>query len=231
MTSKRSTPNTLLTVLAIGCSFLTHQVYAADSGKTGKQETKEEKILEKISKEGRMAVQELRWARVAIFDGDVNQAKELLNKSKTTLTEVEKTAPQVMVTVKAREKIGDKTVGQEKTTMASDLVPIDASLVLAEDFVANPGKTEKIKQANEHLKNQNAGKAVEVLHEADIGLSVSRVLLPVKDTIKHVDDAIGLINDSKYYEANLALKTAEDGLIIDTVLLHEPLRTQTEKKK
>jgi hypothetical protein len=61
------------------------------------------------------------------------------------------------------------------------------------------------------------------LREADIGLSVSRVLMPVKDTITHVDKAIELFGEHKYYEANLSLKAAEDGLIVDSVLLYEPI--------
>jgi hypothetical protein len=187
------------------------------------QENKAEKVLENISKEGRMAMQELRLARVAIFDGQLKQAKEMLNQSKKYLSTVEKQLPELVVTVKTEEKIGGKTVNNEKATMTKDLVPIDAGLVVAEDFVATPEKNEKIKKANEHLKNHETSKAVEVLREADIGLSVSRVLMPVKDTMKHVDKAVELFGEHKYYEANLALKAAEDGLIVDSVLLYEPV--------
>ena len=35
-----------------------------------------------------------------------------------------------------------------------------------------------------------------------------------------------MLKDEKYYEANLALKGAEDGVITDTVLLYEPLKPE-----
>ena len=60
------------------------------------------------------------------------------------------------------------------------------------------------------------------MREAGIGVSVSRVLLPVKDTVKHVDKAMELMKAHKYYEANLALKAAEDGTIVDSALLYDP---------
>jgi len=58
--------------------------------------------------------------------------------------------------------------------------------------------------------------------------------MPLKATAKHVDTAISLLKEHKYYEANLALKAAEDGLITDTVLLAEPVtsgKDDTKEKK
>ena len=41
-------------------------------------------------------------------------------------------------------------------------------------------------------------------------------------------DAEKLVNDHKYYEANLALKAAEDGIVIDAVdLMGTPAHTST----
>lgn len=205
---------TIITVI-FGATVLSQEVSAA-------QANNGEKMLEQISKDGREAARDMKWARVAMFDGNIDQASKLLTKAKESLAKVEKQEPQLVVTVNTEEKLGGKTVGQQKSTMTNDLIPIDAGLSLAEDYVATPEKNEKIKQANEHLKKKETSKAVEVLREADIGVSVSRVLMPVKDTIKHVDKAIELVGEHKYYEANLALKAAEDGLIVDSVLLYQP---------
>ncbi|AEG02679.1 YfdX family protein [Methylomonas methanica] len=207
--------------LIFGFSLLAHEVSAAEAGK-------EAKILDKVSKEGQMAVRELKWARVAIFDGNIPQAKDLLGKSKQQLAEVEKQAPELIVTVKTEQKIAGKTVDHDKKTITDDLVPIDAGLTLADDFVVTPEKQEKINKANEHLKNKEPAKAVQVLREADIGISVTRELMPVKNTIKHVDKAIELVDQHQYYEANLALKAAQDGLIIDSVILYEPIVEPTK---
>jgi len=202
-------------------ALFANQVWAAQEN----QSSKEEKVLENVSKEGRMAMQDLGMARVAIFDGQLKQAKEMLDRSKENLATVEKQMPELVVTIKTQEKVDGKTVNQEKPTISHDLVPINAGIVVGEDFIATPEKSEKIKKANEHLKNQEPAKAIEVLHEADIGISFSRVLMPVKDTIKHVDKAIELFGEQKYYEANLSLKAAEDSLIVDSVLVYEPVAT------
>ena len=117
----------------------------------------------------------------------------------------------------------------------TNLIPIDAWLVLSEDFVPTPEKTAKIKEANEHLKKGARGKAVEILRAADIGVAVTRVLMPLKATIKDVNQASTLLKEHKYYEANLALKGAQDGLIMDTVGLDAPAvpakKESTPKKK
>lgn len=216
MNSKKLINYMSVAAIIFGFAFFANDVSAA-------QENKAEKVLEHISKEGRTAMQELRLARVAIFNGQLKQAKEMLDQSKKVLSTVEKQVPELVVTVKTEEKVEGKTVSNEKAAISSDLVPIDAGLVVAEDFVATPEKSEKIKKANEHLKNNETSKAIEVLREADIGLSISRVLMPVKETLKHVDKAIEQFSEHKYYEANLSLKAAEDGLIVDSVLLYEPV--------
>jgi hypothetical protein len=43
--------------------------------------------------------------------------------------------------------------------------------------------------------------------------------MPLKTTQKHVKSAESLLDAKKYYEANLALKAAQDGLVIDTTAL------------
>ena len=72
---------------------------------------------------------------------------------------------------------------------------------------------------------------VATLRAADVQVSATRMLMPLAATVKHVDSALSLLKEHKYYEANLALKAAEDGLITDTVLLTEPTKTTPEKKK
>ncbi len=181
-----------------------------------------EKLLDKVSKEGRVAMLEVRSARVAIFDGRTKLGEEMLGRAKKELANLAKQSPESVVTIGTKEKIGGKIVAKAKTTETNDLVPIDAGLVLAEDYVPTPEKQKKVEQANEHLAKGETAKAIAALREADIGVSVSRVLLPVKDTVKHVDKAMELMKAHKYYEANLALKAAEDGAVVDSVVLYDP---------
>ncbi|SPD76395.1 conserved exported hypothetical protein [uncultured Desulfobacterium sp.] len=206
-------------------------VVSAAAAATSTEGSKEEKILDKVSKEGFAAIQEVRHARVAIFDGQPQEAEDLLGQAKKNLSAVEKNAPAITVTVKAVEKVGGKTIDTKTTSETTELIPIDAGLVLSEDFVATPEKTAKIQEANKHLKKGDKTKAVESLRETDIAVSVSRVLMPLKSTVNSVDKAISLLKEEKYYEANLALKGVEDGLIVDTVLLSQPEPPAKAEKK
>jgi len=193
------------------------------------EESKTDKILDKVSREANSAMRDVRFARVAIFDGQPEEAKKLLDSAKKDLAKTEKDAPKLVVTVKSQVKVGNETIAKHKATETSEFIPIDAQLVLSADFVPTPEKQAKIKEANEHLKKGASAKAVEILRAADIGVSVTRVLMPLKLTIAHVDGAIALLKDHKYYEANLALKGAQDGLVVDTVLLYEPLKPPQKK--
>jgi len=179
------------------------------------KENKDGKILKKVSVEGRLALLDMRMARVAIFDGMPEQSGKLLEQAKKNLTAAKKQASEMKVTTKGAK--------------VTDLVPIDVAVALSEDFVATPEKKEKIKEANEHLRKGESAKAVEILRQADISVAISSVLMPLKATIKHVDQAIALIKDHKYYEANLTLKGAEDGVIVVTDMLSEPI-TPAKKK-
>ncbi|HVP50464.1 MAG TPA: YfdX family protein, partial [Candidatus Bathyarchaeia archaeon] len=49
-----------------------------------------------------------------------------------------------------------------------------------------------------------------------IYLNLTAVLLPLESTTNAVDKAAKLVEEGKYYEANLALKAAEDGILVDS---------------
>jgi len=219
MKTTRLSKLTIASIVAtLGLAMVVNIAIATNHDK----ESKESKILEQVSNESNMAMRDLRWARVALFDGKTDSAKTYLDEAKKNLETAEKDAPQMIVTINTKNKIGDKTVSSKEVTETSDYVPIDAWLVLSEDFVATPEKNAKIKEANDHLKNNKKDEALEVLHSADIDVSVGRMLMPLGATLKHVDKAIDLMKEQKYYEANLALKDAEDGLIEDSVMIVAP---------
>lgn len=190
---------------------------------------KQEPALDKVSQEGYMAMQEAGFARVAIFDGQLKEAQDLIKNAQDHLKAAKENAPELTVTVKAVEKSGDKTLDSAEITETNDLVPINVGLTMAEDFVATPEKTEKIKKAGGQMMKGNHTKAHEILKGEGIGVSVTRLLMPLDFVSSQVDKASDLFNDHKYYEANIALKKAADSLIVDTVVYYEPDPAQQHK--
>jgi hypothetical protein len=193
--------------------------------------TKEQqKMLDKASTEGYMAMRDIRLARVAIFSGHVNAATSYVEDAKQDLATAGKEAGKRTVTLHVEEQPGAKGA-KGRNIAIGDLISVDAAVILSEDFTVTPEKKGAVAKANEHLKKGEVRKAVEILRAADIGVAVTQTLIPVKTTEENVEKAIGLLKNHKYYEANLALKAAEDGAVIDTVIASEPASVGAAKEK
>lgn len=178
--------------------------------------------LGQVSQESAVAMRDIRAARLAIFEGEPDAAKHFIADAQQQLSAAEKSAPRTKVTVKTEQTVGNKTVAKSEASETTELVPIDAWLGVAEDFVSTPAKQASIAKADQHIKAGGRSQALETLKAADIDVSVTRVLMPVGATERQVARAADLLSHDKYYEANLALKVAEDGLITDSVLLYQP---------
>jgi hypothetical protein len=171
----------------------------------------------KVSSEGFDAMRAIREARVAIFNGRPSVATELLNKAKSSLETAAKDAPTFVTTTQT--SVNGTVVGADMTVANMNWVPIDGQVSLADAYTASPKKSQHIKNANEHFKNGQCNKAIEELRLAAIDVTWTRVMMSLNTTTKCVNEATTLLNQQKYYQANLALKTAEDALVIDSANL------------
>ena len=98
-------------------------------------------------------------------------------------------------------------------------IPIDGQISLADTYVPTPEKTTHVTKANDHLKNGRAKEAVEELRLGNINVTYTYVMMPLTATTQCLADAMQLATEHKFYEANLSLKAAEDGLIVNSVSL------------
>lgn len=188
---------TLLVVTGATFISLSLAVLAATGHDTG------DRPFIRLSEEGSKAARSISMARVAIFDGQSQEAAKLIEQAKTTLITAAKDADKLAI------KKPDKAD-------AEPMIPIDARLTMADDFILTPEKRTKIDKVNEHLKKGETKQALEILRPAEIKLTLTTLFMPIEATSKAVDQALQLLGDNKYYEANLALKKAEDGWIVDS---------------
>lgn len=156
-----------------------------------------------LSQDGYQAARDISMARVAIFQGDTQAASELLQRATRSLDVVEKAA------------------AVRKADVKTEAVVIDSQLVLADNFVDTPKKRTHIAKANEHFAQGRGKEAHEELRLAEVDASLTQVLMPLDTTRRHLNAASTLMSAKQYYEANLALKAVEDGLLIDTVAIRE----------
>lgn len=173
--------------------------------------------LIRLSEEGSKAAQSLLLARIAIFDGQTQDAVKLVDQAKTALATAAKDV--------------DKLAIKSRKTDAGPMIPIDARLTISDDFALDTKKQEQMHKLNEHLKKGETKKAIEVLGPADESVTLTTLFMPLEATSKAIDDAATLLGESKYYEANLALKKAEDGWVSESQSFVEYLAALPKPEK
>ena len=108
--------------------------------------------------------------------------------------------------------------GGAPATQPVTWLPVDAQLVLADDFVArNKDQSKAIDEANQHLQKGDRQGAVDRLKLAGVDVDFTMAVVPLAKTTEEVDQAAKLIADGQYYQANVALKQAEDGVRFDVI--------------
>lgn len=203
----------------------------------------------KLSKDGAQAFRDMHLARIAIFDADPAQAKTLIGKAQAALAkaktddavftkaETELRTPSELAAAKDKASAG-KTDAQPAATNGTSKdkiawVPVDAQMTLGEDFVATPERATAVTEANKHLAKGDQKGAIEQLKLAHVDVNFTMAVLPLDKTVADVNQAATLIGQGKYYEANAALKTAEDAMrfdVIDAVGLPQKAAAQASAK-
>jgi hypothetical protein len=85
-----------------------------------------------------------------------------------------------------------------------------------------------VDKANESFKKGDHATGLQELRLGEIDVNYTRWWLPIAPTETHLDQAIKLARESKYYEANLALKAIEDSVTIDSISFSD-LTTPTKR--
>jgi hypothetical protein len=208
------------------CSFAVATDYSSKAANKSNTQTPE---IVKVSHDGFAAMRAVRAARIAIFNGEPKMAMEMLDKAKTDLETAAKEAPMFIATEEV--SVEGKPVADEMAIGRVNWIPIDGQVSLADTFVATPEKAAHIQKANEHFKNGQSKQAIEELRLASIDATCTRVLMSLPVTTNCVAEALKLMGEQKYYEANIVLKAAEDGLVVTSASLFATPKGKTEKSK
>jgi hypothetical protein len=206
-------------------AYGTTPVFAAEDGpatagtSTKDQATNEaaEKDFVKVSEDALVSMRDLHGARLAIFNGQSERARTFVDAAVTR--------------IRAAVEDADTYALDTKAPKADDsYVPFDASLTVLHAFEPTAEKEKHIAKANEHLHKGEKREAVEALKLAEIDMAVTTSMIPVKFAKEHIDQAAKLIGERKYYEANLALKTVDDAVVVETFAIDALPKTKTEAK-
>ncbi|EME9263179.1 YfdX family protein [Escherichia coli] len=178
-------------------------VWAADNAPVAAQQqtqqvkqTQKTAAAERISEQGLYAMRDVQVARLALFHGDPEKAKELTNEASALLSD------------DSTEWAKFAKPGKKTNVNDDQYIVINASVGISESYVATPEKEAAIKIANEKMAKGDKK-----------GVMENQYLMPLKQTRNALADAQKLLDKKQYYEANLALKGAEDGIIVDSEAL------------
>ena len=162
------------------------------------QQTQKTAAAERISEQGLYAMRDVQVARLALFHGDPEKAKELTNEASALLSD------------DSTEWAKFAKPGKKTNLNDDQYIVINASVGISESYVATPEKEAAKKMAKGDKKG-----AMEELRLAGVGVMENQYLMPLKQTRNALADAQKLLDKKQYYEANLALKGAEDGITVD----------------
>lgn len=153
------------------------------------------------------AMRDIQLARVAIFQGHTGTAKKFIANATTLLSDTSTDWSKF-------------TKVDHKAKMINDqYIIINSNFSISENFVASPEKDAVIKKANEKISEGDPKGAVDTLRLAGMSVVQNQYLMPLQQTRQAVAETAHLLNSGKYYEANLMLKSAEDGIVVESQLL------------
>jgi hypothetical protein len=173
----------------------------------------------RLSSRGSHAFDEIQQARLAIFSGRPAQATKLVKEAQQSIKAAQADNTAFMKAesdLKTPPSMTYQSSSAKSTTPVSWL-PVGADVTVIDDFAAKPSQAKAVASANEQLKKGKAGAAMQVLKLADINVSYTMALVPLKQTVADVDKAAGLLSAGKYYEANQTLKQIQDSVRYDWV--------------
>ena len=94
-------------------------------------------------------------------------------------------------------------------------LPVDGAMTLDENYTATPDKQASLSKADHQIKAGDRKGAMDTLRLAGINVTFDMEVVPLERSIGKTQDALNLLKDGHYYEANQTLKSLEDGARFD----------------
>ena len=192
------------TVLLIGLMASTSVASLAHANTDPKTPYATQTQMLRLSEEGRTAIMSAQAARLELFNNKPDAAKSEVERGIKALEAAQATMNSVVIP------------GTDASDAKPEYLPFDSKMGLSETFTVTPEKQAALGKATGMFDKNAPDKAIEVLREAAVEVTVSTALLPAQATLVELQEAQKLINDGKYFEANVALKSIEDSVIVRT---------------
>jgi hypothetical protein len=188
------------------------------SAKTDPKTKKAEQDLVKVSQDALLSMRDIRNARLALFDGDTDQAQTYVDAAKTRIDIANNEANKYALDIKA-PKADDS------------YVPYDTALTVMDSFEPKQTKARHTPTSRKRPHHSKQKKGEETLKLSDTDVVLSTDMIPVDFARQHINEASSLVKEGKYYEANLALKAVDDSVFIQTYALENVPKVKGDQSK
>ena len=233
----------LIAIFAIAALYSGTSAFAAtDTNPPPQKVTPQEKAMiknfSKVSADGSGAFMDMTYTRLAIFDGRIDAAKKYIDKAQMALSkaktdetrflkaEADLNAAKNTPTPKNgatspptadQQNASNNNQQNPSNNKMVEWLPVDASIMIDEDFSASPEKKAAVADANKSLGNGDRKGAINKLKLSGVNIDVEVLAVPLDDTITKVQQAANMINDGKYYEASQLIKDVQDSARSDVM--------------
>ena len=211
--------NNLIAIFAIAALYSGTLAFAANDmnsppQKLTPQEKAVNKDFSKVSADGSGAFMDLTLTRLAVFDGRIDAAKKYIDKAEKALSKAKTDETRFLKAEADLNAAKNTPTPKSGTTSAPtadqqnssnnkmvEWLPVDASIIIDEDFSASPEKKAAVADANKSLSNGDRKGAINKPKLSGVNIDVEVLAVPLDDTIAKVQQASNMMNDGKYYEA------------------------------
>lgn len=231
MTNKRlAAALTAATFLVSGVAFAAERAQEPPASSTATTEMKTaEKDFGKVSQDASLAYQDIALARLAIFEGQTNEAKKLASDADGALAKA-KTADTTLMRADVDLRTPGMEQGKDSSSaqpaehdgsmqkgehQATAYLPVYSTITLGEAYKVSPEKRKAVADANESLRKGDQKGAIDKLKLANVDMSIVEAVLPLNQTIADVHDATTMINDGKFYEGSQVLRKVQASVRFD----------------
>ncbi|MBD1548696.1 YfdX family protein [Roseibium aggregatum] len=198
---------TALTSAAVYAAEASHQTEAAKMNQAASNVA--DNFL-KLSKDGMEAMSDVHKARLAIYNGNTDEAETYINTAQSLAMQAEKD----VTTLDKLAKAGNKTT---KGGDISRYLPLSAQISVLNDYALNPEDSDHLDKANTALKNGDNKGAVSHASLIDQQVAYTYVAVPYDQLTASLYHAGMNLKNKKAQLANMDLKAIEDSLVADRV--------------
>jgi hypothetical protein len=202
---------TAATSAAVYATEASHQVAAHQEMDASTSKAVAKDFL-KLSDDGLSALNNVHAARIAIYNGDTDAAQSYIQKAQTLTATADKDATTLDKVAKLDTK--DKTASD-----GTRFLPINAQISVQDDYALKPTESGHLQKAKAAMQQGDNKAAIEHASLIDQAVSYTYVAVPYDQLKSNIDKAAQDMKDQKYHQANLALKSVEDSVVIDQMIV------------